>query len=133
MPVTCEACLKVMTEEHPTRHGDMPEGHVVSDQKYAEIDQIFARVYKDLEFRSRIGLAHNLKRIWSWFRFHGAWFPDLPECANQAAPVSTADAYLWIGDFCGFLAKKSWADEIHLESCAAHREFPREMKKLSGH
>jgi hypothetical protein len=133
MPVTCEACLKVMTEEHPTRHGEMPEGHIVSDQKYAEIEGVLDRVHKDLEFRSRHGLAHNLKRIASWFHFHGAWLPALPERANQGAPVSTMDAYLWAGEFCAFLATKSWADEIHLESCAAHREFPREILRLNGH
>src|SRR5687768_793625 len=127
MPVKCQACLKELTEENPAAHGGMPEGSVVTDEKYAEIDALLARVLKDLDFRSRHGLGHNLKRVHSWFKFHGPWFPDLPERAKKAPPLSTLDAYLWAGEFCEFLSKKSWADEVHLASCAANREFPREI------
>jgi hypothetical protein len=132
MAVKCLACLRDLTEENPAAHGGMPEGSVVSDEKYAEIDLILGRVRKDLEFRSRLGLAHNLKRVQSWFKFHGPWFPALPERAKKPAPVPTHEAYLWAGDFCAFLAGKSWADEVHLAACAANREFPREIARLGG-
>ena len=132
MPVKCEACLKVLTEENPAAHGGMPEGSVVTDEKYAEIDGVFARVHKDLEFRSRVGMAHNLKRVHHWFKFHGPWFPAIPAVAEKPVPVSTLDAYNWVGEFCAFLSKKSWADEVHLASCAANREFPREIARLGS-
>ena len=132
MALKCEACLKILTEENPAAHGGMPEGSVVTDEKYAEIDAVLARVHKDLEFRSRIGLAHNLKRVWTWFKFHGPWFPLIPERAKKSPPLSTLEAYQWAGEFCQFLSTKSWADEVHLASCAANREFPREIARLGG-
>src|SRR5260221_4252874 len=101
MPVKCEACLKVLTEEHPTNHAGMSSAGaapVVTDEKHAEMDGILSRVHKDLEFRSRLGLAHNLKRVLSWFRFHGPNFPVLPERALKPAPVATNDCYAWAKD-----------------------------------
>lgn len=132
MPAKCDACLKVLTEEHPARHGEMPEGSVVNDAKYAEIETVLARTHKDLEFRSRYGLAANVKRVLSWFRFHGPWFPAIPPKAQAAPPVSTIDCYVWVGEFCGFLSTKSWADEIHKEACAAYREMPREIARMAS-
>ena len=129
MPVTCEACLKVLTDERVTREGDTAEGAVVSDAKYEEIDAVLGRVHVDLEFRSRVGLAHNVHRVQTWFRFHGPWLPGLPAKAKGPAPVATKECYAYAAEVCEFFSQKSWADEIHLEACAANRELLRELTR----
>src|SRR5689334_10126632 len=100
MGLKCDACLREFDEKNPVRHGEMKEGAVVSDEKYGEIDGILSRVHKDLEFRSRVGLAYNLKRVHHWFRFHGPFFPEIPERAKAPAPIQTQDNYKWVSDFC---------------------------------
>lgn len=127
----CEACGRILTEDKPVRHGEMPEGHIVNDEKYEEIDAAIGRLITDLEFRSRHGLAMHLGRVRSWFRFHGAWMPSLPERALKPAPVATAEVYLYGRDLCEHLANKSWADEIHVDSCASNRELVREVVRLN--
>ena len=127
----CQACLRDLSGDL-IRHGEMPEGAVVDDAKFDEIDAIFGTLLKDLDFRSRIGLASLVKRVRSWFHFHGPWFPDLPAKAKEAGPKTTLEHYLWMRDFCEFLAQKSWADEVHRGSCAAHRELVREVVQLNS-
>jgi len=127
----CDACGRTLTEDKPVRHGEMPEGHVVNDEKYEEIDAVIGRLITDLEFRSRHGLAMHVGRVRSWFRFHGAWMPSIPERAKGKAPVATAEVYLYGRDLCEHLALKSWADEIHQDSCASNRELVREIVRLN--
>ncbi len=131
MPTKCEACLRELTEARPLTAAGM-NGKIVNEVKFNEIEGILMRVHKDLEFRSRVGLAHSVSKVMHWFAFHGEDFPELPALAQAPVPVSTQDAYVWIRDFCDFLAKKAWADEIHLESCAAHREMMREIVRLNS-
>jgi hypothetical protein len=132
MPVKCEACLKVLSDERVTRDGDVAEGAVVNDALYEGIDGVLGRVHDDLEFRSRLGLALNVKRVRTWFQFHGPWLPALPEKAKGTPPKPTVDCYVFASELCDFLAKKPWADEIHLQACAAHRELLREIVRLNG-
>lgn len=132
MPVKCDACLRTLTDDRVTRDGDIKEGAVVTDAKYEEVDAVLGRVHVDLEFRSRLGLAHNVHRVQTWFRFHGPWLPALPPKAMGPAPVATKDCYAYAADLCELFSKKAWADEIHLEACAAHRELLREMVRLGS-
>jgi hypothetical protein len=132
MPVKCDACLKILSDDRVTRDGGTAEGAVVDDAKYEAIDGVLTRVHDDLEFRSRIGLALNVKRVQTWFRFHGPWLPALPPKAQAAPPKPTIDCYAFVSELCDFFAQKSWADEIHLQACAAHRELLREIVRLNG-
>jgi hypothetical protein len=132
MPVKCEACLKVLSDDRITRDGEVAEGSVVDDLKYESIDTVLGRVHEDLEFRSRIGLAANLKHVQTWFRFHGPWMPALPPRAKGEVPKPTLECYVFATEFCEFLSQKAWADEIHLQVCAAHRELVREIVRLNG-
>jgi hypothetical protein len=133
MSVQCEACLRKLTEDKPVRHGEMPEGHVVNDAKYEEIDAAIGQVITDLEFRTRPGLAMHLKRVRSWFRFHGGWIPSLPaKLLENEAPRATVDIYNYVRLLCEHLAEKPWADEIHLNTCAANRELVREVVRLGS-
>jgi hypothetical protein len=131
MSKRCDACGRILTEEKPVRHGEMPEGHIVDDNKYAEIDATLSRLVTDLEFRSRHGLAANITRVRKWFHFHGAWMPSLPERALKPAPVATADIYLYGRDLCEHLAQKTWADEVHMDACSSNRELVREVVRLN--
>ena len=130
MPDQCPGCMRSLTHDL-IRHKDMPEGTVVNDAKFEEIDQVFESVLKDLNFRSRHGLAHHVKRVRSWFHFHGPWLPTLPPCAKAEPPKATLALYVWVRDFCDFLAQKNWADEVHVDACAGHRELIRECVALS--
>lgn len=132
MPVKCEACLKVLSDDRLTRDGDVQEGAIVSDQLYEALDAVLGRVHDDLEFRSRYGLALNLKHVRTWFQFHGPWLPALPARAREAAPKATVDCYKLSAELCEFFAQKSWADEIHTQACAAQRELVRELARLGG-
>jgi len=132
MSVTCEACLKVLSDDRVTRDGDVKEGSVVDDQHYEGIDNLLGRVHDDLEFRSRLGLALNIKRVRTWFQFHGPWLPALPAGVKGELPKPTVDCYRVAAEFCEFLSQKSWADEIHLQACAAHRELLREIVRIGG-
>jgi hypothetical protein len=130
VPVKCEACLKVLSDERLTRDDAVAEGSVVSDRKYEVIDAILGRVHEDLEFRSRLGLALHVKRVRTWFRFHGPWWPGLPSQLDvEVAPKATLDCYKAAIVLCEYLAQKSWADEIHLQACAAQRELVRELAR----
>lgn len=132
MSVKCEACLKVLSDDRVTRDGDVQEGSVVSDPIYESVDTVLGRVHEDLEFRSRIGLALNIKRVRTWFQFHGPWLPALPARALGETPKPTLDCYKFATELCEFLSHKSWADEIHLQACAAHRELVREIVRIGG-
>lgn len=132
MPVTCEACLKVLSDERVTRDGGIQESSVVDDRTYESVDGVLGRVYEDLEFRSRLGLALNVKRVRTWFQFHGPWLPAVPDFAKGEAPKPTVDCYKFTSQLCEFLSTKSWADEIHLQACAAHRELLREIVRIGG-
>lgn len=132
MPVKCDACLKMLSDDRVTRDGDVQESSVVTDPLYESIDTVLGRVHDDLEFRSRLGLALNVKRVRTWFQFHGPWLPALPPRAKAEAPRPTVDCYSFTAELCDFLAQRSWADEIHLQSCAAHRELLREIVRLNG-
>jgi hypothetical protein len=133
MPVKCEACLKVLGDDRITRDGSVPEGSVVGDNLYEQIDTVLGRVHTDLEFRDRVGLAHHLHMIRTWFRFHGPWLPSIPTTLRRdEAPVATKDCYSYTADLCEYLSQKSWADEIHIAACASHRELLREMVR-QGH
>ena len=132
MPVTCDACLKVLGDDRVTRDGDVSEHSVVDEAKYEEIDAVIGRVHSDLDFRSRIGLAKLLHRVQTWYRFHGPWLPVLPGPAKQPAPQSTKDSYVYVAQLCEFLSQKSWADEIHVEACESHRELLRELVRIGA-
>jgi hypothetical protein len=132
MPVTCEACLKILSDERVTRDGDVKESSVVDDRTYEAVDTVLGRVHDDLEFRSRLGLALNVKRVRTWFQFHGPWLPAVPAFAKEEAPKPTVDCYKYASQLCEFLSQKSWADEIHLQSCSAHRELLREIVRIGG-
>ena len=132
MGTKCAACLRDLTEPRAVRHAEMAGAAAIDDAKYAEIEGILERVRKDCDFRSRVGLVMHLKRVTSWFRFHGPDFPELPEVAKRSTPQATIDCYKWTHDFCDFLAKKTWADEVHIDSCAAHRELLREIVALGS-
>lgn len=132
MSVKCEACLKVLSDDRVTRDGDVKEGAIVSDPMYEAIDGMLGRVHDDLEFRSRLGLALNVKRVRTWFQFHGPWLPAVPNSVKGELPKPTVDLYKVGAEFCEFLAQKSWADEIHLQACAAHRELLREIVRIGG-
>jgi hypothetical protein len=132
MSVKCEACLKVLSDDRVTRDGDVKEGSVVSDQLYESIDNLLGRVHDDLEFRSRLGLALNIKRVRTWFQFHGPWLPAIPATLKGELPKPTVDNYRIASELCDFLAQKNWADEIHLQACAAHRELLREIVRIGG-
>lgn len=132
MSVKCEACLKLLSDDRVTRDGDVKEGSVVTDPIYEAVDGVLGRVHDDLEFRSRLGLALNVKRVRTWFQFHGPWLPAIPAAAKAEAPKPTIDCYKLSSEICDFLAQKSWADEIHLQACAAHRELLREIVRIGG-
>lgn len=74
----CQACLRELSEPRAVRHAEMAGAAAIDDAKYSEIDGLLERVKKDLDFRSRVGLSMHVKRVQSWFRFHGPDFPDLP-------------------------------------------------------
>jgi hypothetical protein len=131
MPLTCDACLKVLVDDRVTRD-EVAEHSVVSPEKYVEIDEVLGRVHADLEFRSRIGLAKLLHRAQTWFRFHGPWLPVLPAPAKAAPPSSTKDSYVYAAQLCEFLSLRSWADEIHVEACESHRELLRELVRIGA-
>jgi hypothetical protein len=131
MPLTCDACLKVLGDDRVTRE-QVPEHSAVTPEKYVEIDEVLGRVHADLEYRSRIGLAKHVHRAQTWFRFHGPWLPMLPAPARVAAPSSTKDSYLYAAKLCEFLSQKSWADEIHVEACESHRELLRELVRIGA-
>ena len=131
MPVTCDACLKVLGDDRVTRE-DVAEHSVINTAKYEEIDLVISRVHADLGFRSRVGLAKVLHRVQTWFRFHGPWLPVLPNPTRSAAPQSTKDCYVYVAQLCEFLSQKSWADEIHIEACESHRELLRELVRIGG-
>ena len=132
MPVKCDACLKLLSDDRVTRDGDVKEGSIVNDQQYEAIDGMLGRVHDDLEFRSRLGLALNVKRVRTWFQFHGPWLPALPKGAAGELPKPTVELYKVTAELCEFLSQKSWADEIHLQACAAHRELLREIVRIGG-
>jgi hypothetical protein len=132
MPVTCDACLKVLGDDRITRDAQLQEHAVLPEAKYVEIDAVLGRVHEDLKYRSRLGLARHLHRIQTWFRFHGPWLPLLPPVARNAEPKSTRESYAYAAEFCDFLAQKSWADELHVEACEAGRELPREMVRMGA-
>lgn len=133
MPVTCEACSRVLGDERVTRDGSVPEGSVVDDALYEAVDATLGRVHTDLDFRERVGLARHIQHIRTWFRFHGPWLPSMPpRISAAAAPLVTRDCYAYCIELCDFFSKKSWADEIHMPACAAHRELNREMIRLAG-
>lgn len=131
MPVKCEACLRTLTDERVTREG-VTEGAVVSDPIYEAVDAVLGRVHVDLEFRSRLGLAHHVHRVQTWFRFHGPWLGEILPKAKGPAPVATKDCYALAAELCEYFSKKPWADEIHLDACAAHRELVREIFRLGS-
>jgi len=134
MPVKCEACAKVLGDDRVTRDGSVPEGSVVSDTLYEQVDEALGRVHTDLEFRDRQGLAHHIHLIRTWFRFHGPWLPSLPSAITRAkgAPVATRDCYAYCAEVCEHFSQKSWADEIHTTACASHRELLREIVRLGS-
>jgi len=132
MSVKCEACLKVLGDDRVTRDGSVPEGSVVTDALYEQVDTVLGRVHTDLVFRDRPGLAHHLHLIQTWFRFHGPWLASIPARVHAGeAPVATRDCYLYAADLCEHFSQKSWADEIHLAACAAHRELMREVVRIA--
>ena len=105
---------------------------MVTDSVYEGVDAVLGRVHTDLNFRSRVGLAHHVHRVQTWFRFHGPWLAEIPAKAKGTPPVATKDCYILAAELCEFFSKKAWADEIHLDACAAHRELVREIVRLGA-